>query len=320
MLFGEMERLRESLAESLHELAERVRRRPRVTRPRIADPDLLLQIPSALSRERNASSFRQSGFTRTVSSRKRRRPSSRFELFAGGLPDVADHGAALADDDPLLPLALHDDRGGDDRQVLVLGLVDHGLDQDGVGERQLVPRPLEELLADDLRDPLGLGGRRQEIRRGTPAPPPGGFAASTSKRRSTLSPVRAETGTTSRKRGRRPRARRSSEAASPCGSVDLVEGQDRRSAGLRHEVGDEALSRPALVGRVHDEENEVGRARARRSRRGPSRRSAGTRAGGCRACRRERSPRPAAGRRPGCACAWSAACPRRSRPSRRRGR
>ena len=43
-----------------------------------------------------------------------------------------------------------------------------------MGERQLVPRALEELLADDLRDPLGLGRRGQEVVRVGRLRPPAG--------------------------------------------------------------------------------------------------------------------------------------------------
>ena len=72
LLFSEMERLRESLAESLHDLAERLRSRPQRVG---ADSSLrrsagLLDLPAPpRSCDRNPSSLRQSACTRTVSSR-----------------------------------------------------------------------------------------------------------------------------------------------------------------------------------------------------------------------------------------------------------
>ena len=88
LLFAEMERLRESLAESLHDLAERLRqpsvngaplprrhpggaRDPRVPSPgeRGSPVDGMTSGLLPSSRVRNRSSFLQSGCTRTVSSR-----------------------------------------------------------------------------------------------------------------------------------------------------------------------------------------------------------------------------------------------------------
>ena len=76
LLFSEMERLRESLAESLHDLAERLRHASGSVNSSGSLGEALLELASRQpvarlprSRDRNRSSLRQSGCTRTVSSR-----------------------------------------------------------------------------------------------------------------------------------------------------------------------------------------------------------------------------------------------------------
>src|SRR3954452_5777589 len=75
----------------------------------------------------------------------------RLHLLAGGAADVANHPPALADQDPLLRLGLRPGVG-QHRDEPVLALVDLvDLDLDCVWD--LVVRPVQDLLADDLRQP-----------------------------------------------------------------------------------------------------------------------------------------------------------------------
>src|SRR6266542_6943216 len=74
-----------------------------------------------------------------------------LQFLAGGRADVADHGSTAADHDSLLAFSLDADRRRDDCQVLLRVFL-HGLDNNGRGERELLARALEELLADDFRD------------------------------------------------------------------------------------------------------------------------------------------------------------------------
>src|SRR3954452_24171468 len=78
-------------------------------------------------------------------------PQQRFHLLAGRGADRADHLAALAHQDPLLRLGLGPRvRGHADQAVLaLLQLVDLDLDR----VRDLVVRAVQDLLADDLREP-----------------------------------------------------------------------------------------------------------------------------------------------------------------------
>src|SRR3954470_7721789 len=73
----------------------------------------------------------------------------RLHLLAGAAADIADHAPSLPDQDPLLRLGLSPRMGqdGDESILALVDLVD--LDLDCV--RDLVVRPVQDLLADDLR-------------------------------------------------------------------------------------------------------------------------------------------------------------------------
>ena len=112
MLFSEMERLRENLAESLHDLAERVRSRVRKSE-RFPDsaPRLLTPVPHRSARRKKPLVVSPVGLHAHGQLQVEAPAELLLELLARGLADVADHGAALADHDALLALALDHDRG-----------------------------------------------------------------------------------------------------------------------------------------------------------------------------------------------------------------
>ena len=96
-----------------------------------------------------SSSRRQLRRTRTLRSRWTLPSSSRFERAPGGGADLADLGAAAADQDPLLGLRLRPDLGGHGDQAVLARLVDlEHFDLDRV--RDLLPGPVQHLLADQL--------------------------------------------------------------------------------------------------------------------------------------------------------------------------
>ena len=183
-------------------------------------------------------------------------------------------------------------------------------------EGQLVARALEELFADDLADPLGLRASPSGSPPGRPRSPSGRFVARTSRSRSTLSPVFAEMGTMSRNAWSAASSASSGSRRSFLSRSILF---SARIAGVPARATSSRMNSspgPRLVGGVDDEEDQRRPSRGRRSPRAPWPRSSGTAGGGSRACPRARSRSPGAGPRRGCACAWSAACRRRSRPSR----
>src|SRR5262249_38371955 len=80
-----------------------------------------------------------------------------LELVAGLGADRLQHRAPAADEDPLLVLALDEDRGLDPHELLLLG---ERLDHDAGRVRDLLARVVEDPLADDLgrEEALGLVG------------------------------------------------------------------------------------------------------------------------------------------------------------------
>src|SRR6185295_18312656 len=82
-------------------------------------------------------------------------PEHPLDLLAGGAPDGLQDGATAADDDPLLGVPLHENHGVDlDQAVLARP---PALDEDGERMGNLLPRRVQELLADPLRRKLALG-------------------------------------------------------------------------------------------------------------------------------------------------------------------
>src|SRR5712691_68048 len=83
-------------------------------------------------------------------------PEERLQLPPRSRADALEHCRTLADEDAFLRLLLDEDRGPDVEARGVLPL-DELLDAHRHGVRHLLSREEEHLLADDLRDPEGLG-------------------------------------------------------------------------------------------------------------------------------------------------------------------
>ena len=149
----------------------------------------------------------------TLTNSSRKTPSGSCARAA--VPDLLQHGAALADDHPLLALALDHDLDADPRPLPLRHL-------GGDRVRQLVVGDREQLLPHELGDPDGLGHVGDRVRRGSTRPlrQRGRAGARRARRR----PRRWW-----RTRGSRPRPP-SSAAAASCtrtllgrGAVDLVD-------------------------------------------------------------------------------------------------
>src|SRR3954454_21965626 len=90
------------------------------------------------------------------------RAEDRLQFYARLGADPFDHLAALADDDWLLRLTLHDDRRVDLDEVLGLVLFP-AIDGHGRRVRQLLGGMCQQFLADDLRRKEALRLRREVL-------------------------------------------------------------------------------------------------------------------------------------------------------------